>query len=123
MKVKKNKSLIQICPVRNVISRIGDKWSILILLTLNDNGILRYSQLNREIPDISQKMLANTLKSLEADKLIIRKVYPEVPPRVEYRLTDIGKSLIPHIIALTNWANENMKEIVKNRNKKNKPEN
>lgn len=117
MKVEKNRSIIQICPVRNVISRFGDKWSILILLMLNDNENLRYSQLNREIPDISQKMLANTLRSLEADKLVTRKVYPEVPPRVEYRLTDVGRSLIPHIIALTNWANEHMGEIVENRKK------
>ena len=117
MKEKNNRSLIQICPVRNVISRIGDKWSILVLLMLNDNENLRYSQLNKCIPDISQKMLANTLKFLEADKLVIRTVYPEVPPRVEYRLTDIGRSLIPHITALTNWANEHMEEIVENRNK------
>ena len=113
----KNKSIVQLCPVRNVISRFGDKWSILILLLLSENENLRYNHLSKQIPDISQKMLACTLKSLEADKLINRKVYPGVPLRVEYRLTDIGKSLIPHINALTNWALDNMAEITKHRKK------
>nr|WP_321410496.1 winged helix-turn-helix transcriptional regulator [uncultured Carboxylicivirga sp.] len=66
---------------------MSEKWSLIILSTLNQQGILRYKELNSEIPDISQKMLSNTLKQLEADKMITPKMYPEIPPRVEYSLT------------------------------------
>lgn len=103
------------CPVRNVLDRFGDKWSVLILLLLEDEQTLRFNELNREIPDISQKMLTVTLRSLEAEGYISRKVYPEIPPRVEYQLTAMGKSLIPHIAALTKWAKENMPDIMVSR--------
>lgn len=112
-----SKSIVKICPIRNVIARFGDKWSLLILLLLSEQETLRYNQLAKLIPDISQKMLATTLRTLEADKLVSRKVYPEVPPKVEYKLTSLGLSLIPHIQGLTNWAIENMKEIDKHRKK------
>lgn len=103
------------CPVRNVLSRLGDKWSILILITLEENGVMRFSDIHRSIADISQRMLTVTLRTLEADGLIARKVYAEVPPRVEYYLTGTGESLIPHLENLVNWANENMSEILKRR--------
>ncbi len=99
------------CPVRNVIDRIGDKWSILILLVLDEGEVLRFNELNKYIGTISQKMLTVTLKTLEADDLIDRTVYPQIPPKVEYRLTKRGKSLLPHIHALANWAGNNMKDI------------
>lgn len=110
-------SIVEICPIRNVISRFGDKWSLLIILLLNENGRLRFNQLGKMIPDISTKVLSSTLKTLEADNLVKRTVYPEVPPRVEYNLTQTGTSLVPIINELTQWAKENMKPIVAHRKK------
>ncbi len=98
------------CPVRDVMDRFGDKWSILILIELHKNGKARFNELNRAIPDVSQKMLTVSLRRLVSDCLISRKAYPEIPPRVEYQLTEIGLSLMPHIIGLVEWALENRKE-------------
>ena len=84
------------CPIRNVISRFGDKWSMLVLYSLHtsETGVLRFNELRRHMTDCSQKMLSATLKNLEQSHLVHREVYPEVPPRVEYSLTDTGKSLM-----------------------------
>lgn len=98
------KKIETFCPVRDILARFGDKWSTLVLYELSLNGVMRFSQLERAIPDISQKMLTVTLRKLESDKLIEREIYPEIPPKVEYRLTDTGKTLIPHIQALVEWA-------------------
>ena len=103
------------CPVRNVLSRVGDKWSMLILFTLENHPTIRFKELQRNIPDISQKMLTATLKALEADGLINREVFPEVPPRVEYALTEKGKSLLPLIDNLLTWASNNMEDIIASR--------
>lgn len=103
------------CPIRNVLSRIGDKWSMLVIFTLENNCCQRFKELQRCIPDISQKMLTATLKTLEADGLVLRKAFPEVPPRVEYSLTDKGKSLLPHIDGLLSWAMDNMGDIMEQR--------
>lgn len=103
------------CPIRNVLSRVGDKWSMLILFTLENHPTIRFKELQRNIPDISQKMLTATLKALEADGLISRKVFPEVPPRVEYALTEKGKSLLPLIDNLLTWASNNMEDIIASR--------
>ena len=84
------------CPVRDVLSRLGDKWSMLVLITLNANGVMRFSDIHKTIEDVSQRMLTVTLRTLEADGLVARKIYAEVPPRVEYCLTKTGHSLIPH---------------------------
>jgi len=99
------------CPVRNVLDRVGDKWSILIISLLGEEGTLRFNQLNTLIGTISQKMLTVTLKTLEADGLISREIFPQVPPRVEYTLTDLGQSLLPAMKGLTKWAVENMPAI------------
>ncbi|MDH6353905.1 DNA-binding HxlR family transcriptional regulator [Dysgonomonas sp. PH5-45] len=96
------------CPVRDVIARLGDKWSILILTTLKTNGKLRFSEIQRSIGDVSQRMLTVTLRSMEADGIIRREVYAEVPPRVEYELTELGESLFPHLQALVDWALKSM---------------
>lgn len=103
------------CPVRDVLSRLGDKWSMLVLITLNANGVMRFSDIHKTIEDVSQRMLTVTLRTLEADGLVARKIYAEVPPRVEYCLTNTGHSLIPHIEALVGWALENMPVILKSR--------
>jgi DNA-binding HxlR family transcriptional regulator len=110
-------SLYPDCPIRNVLSRIGDKWSMLVMFTLDAHGVLRFKELQRNIPDISQKMLTTTLKTLEADGLIHRKVYPEIPPRVEYKLSNRGNSLIPLINDLIFWAQQNMENIIEERRK------
>ena len=102
------------CPIRNVISRFGDKWSMLVLFMLHrsETGILRFNEIRRLMTDCSQKMLSQTLKNLEQSHLVHREVYPEVPPRVEYSLTDTGKSLMPAIMALIEWGKEHFKEVV-----------
>ena len=113
MNEKKIKKMgnIENCPVRNVIDRIGDKWSMLIILLLADEQVLRFNEIHKSIGTISQKMLTVTLKSLESDGLVKRTVYPQIPPKVEYELTPRGKSLLPHLLALTEWANKNMSNI------------
>jgi DNA-binding HxlR family transcriptional regulator len=103
------------CPVRNVLDRIGDKWSILVISLLGDCGTLRFNELNHKIGNISQKMLTVTLKSLEADGLISRKIYPVIPPKVEYTLTPLGDSLLPALEHLTHWAFEKMPEVLESR--------
>ena len=103
------------CPIRNVLSRVGDKWSMLILFTLESHPTIRFKELQRNIPDISQKILTTTLKTLEADGLVKREVFPEVPPRVEYSLTAKGQSLLPLIDNLLTWASDNMEDIIASR--------
>ena len=106
------------CPIRNVLSRIGDRWSLLVLLALHDKAeAMRFSDLCRAIPDVSQKMLTSTLRKLEADDLLSRTIYPEVPPRVEYKLTKRGKTLIPLLNQLVDWSLDNMDAIIRHREK------
>lgn len=108
-------SIIEFCPIRNVVARFGDKWSLLTLLVIEDEGTVRFNELCRLIPDISTRVLSGTLKTLEADGLVNRKVYAQVPPKVEYTLTETGKSLIPLIMQLTEWALANMKRVMQHR--------
>lgn len=103
------------CPIRNVLARIGDKWSLLVIFTLDRMPSARFGALLRALPDISQKMLTVTLRTLEEDGLVVRTVYPEIPPRVEYRLTPRAESLLPHVNALIGWAQEHMQEILDDR--------
>lgn len=103
------------CPIRNVISHITDKWSLLVLYTLEQKEVLRFKDLWRQIPDISQKMLTSTLRHLEDDGIIIREVFTEVPPRVEYRLSERGNSLMPHLDALIIWGLEHFSDIITDR--------
>ena len=102
------------CPIRQVVSRFGDKWSLLVLFLLNrsDTGVLRFNEIRRFMTDCSQKMLSQTLKNLEQSHLVHREFYPEVPPRVEYSLTDTGKSLMPVLTALIDWGKEHFDEVV-----------
>lgn len=107
------------CPIRNILARISGKWSLLVIFTLDKTGRepMRFKELQREIPDISPKMLTATLRILEEDGYVMRTVYPEVPPRVEYALTSRALSLLPHINALMGWALENKDAIMKDRRK------
>ena len=103
------------CPIRNILSRVGDKWSLLVLYTLQQNDTLRFKQLQRELPDISQKSLTQTLRILEEDGFIHRQVYAEVPPRVEYSLTPRALSFLPLVGNMIRWAKENMEDIMRDR--------
>lgn len=111
----KNFHHIGSCPIRDILCRIGDKWSMLVLITLDTNGTMRFSDIHKTIADISQRMLTVTLRTLEGDGLVSRKVYAEVPPRVEYHLTSTGESLIPHLQNLVEWALTNSPGILENR--------
>lgn len=94
------------CPVRDVLKRIGDKWSILVVAALRD-GSLRFNELRRSVDGISQRMLTLTLRSLERDGLVARTVTPSTPPRVDYRLTRAGRTLLVPVMALAAWAEKN----------------
>lgn len=107
---------IERCPVRNVIAGISGKWAMLIICVLSENESTRFNAIGKAIPDLSPKVLAETLKRLEADGLVWRKLFAEIPPRVEYGLTDLGKSLVPHFHGMISWALEHFEEIEKNRN-------
>ena len=102
------------CPIRQVISRFGDKWSLLVLFLLNrsETGVLRFNEIRRFMIDCSQKMLSQTLKNLERSHLVHREVFSEVPPRVEYSLTETGKSLMPVLLALIEWGKNHFQEVV-----------
>lgn len=105
------------CPIRNILNRISDKWTLLVLYTLNGHESMRFKHLSAELQDISQKMLVLTLRTLETDGFVSRKVYPEVPPRVEYSLTERSRSLFPIINQLIQWAKDHMDEILLDRTK------
>lgn len=95
-----------LCAIRDVIARVGDKWSLLVLFTLATGGRQRFSEVRRTIADISQRMLTVTLRNLERDGLAARTYYPEVPPRVEYELTPMGESILPPLRELVAWARQ-----------------
>jgi len=96
--------------ISTLLSRIGDKWTVLVVQTLSE-GSKRFNELRREIPSVSQRMLTLTLRNLERDGLVSRTVTPSIPPRVDYELTDLGKSLQTPICGLASWATENVDRI------------
>jgi len=102
------------CPIRHVVSRFGDKWSMLVLYMLykSETGVLRFNEIRKLMSDCSQKMLSQTLKNLEQCHLVHREIYPEVPPRVEYSLTDTGRSLMPVLTDLIAWGQQHFKDVV-----------
>ena len=108
--MKKNEDF---CPVRDILAKTSDKWSLLVMHELLQRPVLRFSELQRSIPDISQKMLTQTLRKLEQMQLLGREVYPEVPPRVEYHLTELGNSFMNNINPLISWAVENRDKCLK----------
>ena len=100
--------------VSDVLDRVGDKWSVLVVVTLGD-GAKRFNELRRSIASISQRMLTLTLRGLERDGLVTRTVFPTIPPRVDYKLTDLGRSLLQPVAALGDWARENHARILQAR--------
>jgi DNA-binding HxlR family transcriptional regulator len=98
------------CPTRQVVTRIGDRWTLLVLYAL-EPGTLRFHEMRRIVDGISQKMLTHTLRNLERDGLVVRTVYPEIPPKVEYSLTDLGRGLSTRVAEIRTWAYAHMNDI------------
>lgn len=104
--------------VRELLTKIGDKWTIFVVLSLDLlGGRARFSELERAVPGISQRMLSATLKTLERDGMITREVFPEIPPRVEYEMTDLGKSLLVPTQGLVDWAKKNWEVVRESQSK------
>src|SRR5579863_3711352 len=99
------------CPSRLILDRIADKWTTLIIGILAQSKYRRFNELRRMIGGISQKMLTQTLRDLERDGLVKRTIYPEIPPRVEYELTPLGRTLCGPLGSLTAWAHDHMDEV------------
>ena len=116
---QKDEIFVRDCPIRNILSRISDKWSILVIFTLEQTAVMRFDELQRAIPDISQKML--TLRTLEQDGIVNRRAYAQIPPKVEYSLTSRGQSLLPRLNALIDWAKEQMDAIMEDRARSGQP--
>ena len=104
-----------ICMVKDILASFGDKWSMYTILLLGQHERLRFNELKGTIQGISQRMLTVTLRSLEEDGLVLRTHHPEIPPRVEYELTDLGKSLLEQLLQLAGWADEHFGKIVEAR--------
>lgn len=100
------------CPSRNLLDRIGDKWSVLVLGELGQHGTSRFTHLRERLSGVSEKMLTQTLRALERDGLVLRTVYPEVPLRVEYELTPLGVTLRGPLKALTEWSLNHTTEVL-----------
>ena len=104
------------CPIRNILARIGNKWTLAVIYTLSTADTpMRFRDIEQKNPDCSQKMLTQTLRGLEADGMVSRKVYAEMPPRVEYSLTDRGHSFLPIMRQLTDWAYHHLHDIITDR--------
>lgn len=101
--------MIEKCPLQHLLEKIGGKWKLLIIFNLKENELLRFAELRRTIPGLSEKVLTAQLKELEAYGFINRKAYPQIPPKVEYSLTELGLSLYPVLDSLASWAGEHMK--------------
>lgn len=104
------------CPTRIVLDRVGDKWTVLVVGALAD-GTLRFSELRARVGGVAPKVLTQTLRALERDGILTRKVYPEVPPRVEYSLTRLGRSLATPIDAIQDWAETHVAAVLTARDK------
>ena len=114
---KKGEEKSGVCPLRELLSRLGDKWSVLLILALArmPKERARFSELKRSLPDISQRMLTATLRNLERDGLISREMFAEVPPRVEYQLTELGVSILNPMREIVNWIEGNWTTIITSR--------
>ncbi|TDH21382.1 transcriptional regulator [Segetibacter sp. 3557_3] len=106
-----------LCPVKDILANYGDKWSMYTVLLLGQYGKMRFKELKSGIHGISQRMLTVTLRTLEEDGIVIRTIYPEIPPKVEYELSHLGYSLMQRIVELASWADEHLPEILRARKK------
>jgi DNA-binding HxlR family transcriptional regulator len=99
------------CPTRQVLGRVANKWTMLVISALSDDDVLRFSELRRRVEGVTQKVLTQTLRGLERDGLVERTVYPTVPVTVEYRLTTLGRSLASAVSVIKAWAYDNIEEL------------
>ena len=104
-----------VCPVKDIMAAYGDKWTMYTVLLLGQHQKMRFNELRSGISGISQRMLTVTLRALEQDGILLRTIYPEVPPRVEYQLTEVGESLLRQLLQLAGWAEENAEGIIRSR--------
>ena len=102
------------CPSRLLLDHVTSRWGLLVLIVLLD-GTMRFSELVRKVTGVSEKMMAQTLHLLEADGIVLRVVYPTVPPKVEYSLTPLGREVAAHVEGLTAWVEENLPRVVQHR--------
>ena len=103
------------CKAAPMLEWLGNKWALVVLVKISENEPVRFNELYRNIPSVSEKVLSQVLKQLTTDGIIERQLYPDVPPRVEYSITDLGKTLLPHVEALIKWGQDNFEQIVINR--------
>ena len=103
------------CKAAPMLEWLGNKWALVVLVKISENEPVRFNELYRNIPSVSEKVLSQVLKQLTTDGIIKRQLYPNVPPRVEYSLTDLGKTLLPHVEALIKWGQDNFEQIMTNR--------
>jgi DNA-binding HxlR family transcriptional regulator len=103
------------CPTRQVLGRVANKWTMLVISALSADEVLRFSELRRRVEGVSQKVLTQTLRGLERDGLVTRTVHPTVPVTVEYRLTDLGRSLAGAVSVIKEWAYANIEELERSR--------
>ncbi|GAC1382597.1 MAG: hypothetical protein NVSMB45_08810 [Ginsengibacter sp.] len=101
-----------ICPVKDIMATFGDKWSMYTILLLGQHQKMRFLELRESIKGISQRMLTVTLRSLQENGVVSRSIYQQIPPRVEYRLTELGESLVFPILGLASWANDHSKQVL-----------
>ena len=103
------------CKAAPILEWLGNKWTLVVLVKISKNQPVRFNELYRDIPSVSEKVLSQVLRQLTIDGIICRKLFPVVPPRTEYSVTDFGKTLLPHVEALINWGRENFDQIMSNR--------
>lgn len=103
------------CKASPLLEWLGNKWALVVLVRISESGPVRFNELYRSIPSVSEKILSQVLKQLTIDGIIERELFPEVPPRVEYSISELGKTLIPFIEALMKWGQENYDNIMVNR--------
>ncbi|WP_288084107.1 winged helix-turn-helix transcriptional regulator [Xylanibacter rodentium] len=103
------------CKAAPMLEWLGNKWALVVLVKISENESVRFNELYRNIPSVSEKVLSQVLKQLTVDGIIQRELFPDVPPRVEYSVTDFGRTLLPHVEALIQWGQENFEQIMINR--------
>lgn len=108
------------CKAAPMLDWLGSKWALVVLVKIAENEPVRFNELYRNIPFVSEKVLSQVLKQLTTDGIISRALFADVPPRVEYAMTDFGKTLLPHVEALMSWGRENFTQIMLNRQKQGK---
>jgi len=106
------------CKAAPILEWLGNKWALVVLVKISESEPVRFNELYRYIPSVSEKVLSQVLKQLTTDGIIKRQIYPDVPPRVEYSITDLGNTLLPYVQALIDWGRENFDRIMENRNNK-----